>query len=88
MTGQSFNRSSLVIEDVDTFFLTGVVVATEGTKVIIKTGSGDNANSVDLGGTLRNSPVGSRIYVRGRIYSGSLIASEIRLFEPLKGDER
>lgn len=85
------NRNS-VIGHLSAFTMTGVVMAQGGGKLMVSVGNGDmntiyfpdRSQKVQIGH--QNSPVGLRIYVRGEIHSGKLIASEIASFEPDGGN--
>lgn len=80
MTKPLNHRNEFFVEDVNTFALTGTVTHSGDGEIIVETGSEGNENSVALEEWLKTPVLGARIYVRGEIHSGSLIASEMRVF--------
>lgn len=80
MTQPSNHRNEFFVEDVNTFALTGTVTHSGDGEIIVETGSEGNENPITLAEGLETPAVGARIYIRGEIYSGSLVASEMRVF--------
>lgn len=86
MTQPSNHRNEFFVEDVNTFVLTGTVTHSGDGEIIVETGSEGNENPIALADGLETPAAGARIYIQGEIYSGSLVASEMRVFSAPQED--
>lgn len=75
-------RLADIIGHISMFKLTGVVLAQNGTSLVVSSNF-DTWNTVTFSnGTLKQPVTGCRIVVSGEIYSDTLLASRMAIFEP------